>query len=183
MNSFIFEYHFAFYYVTKDPLETHLAHTDVRKLRKFSWFGQRPDNDTESRHIYEEQMSFILVGHGHDIYTCYQLGEKYFNGPKSGELRTFVNSPTWTPSTLFLSWIAMALHHVSIRWQDAIAAVDAQIASEEAVVFHQLDNFGMPCQFPQSHPPLTNSLIRPGQRSQGPQDFAASYLLLGIIGI
>ena len=36
----------------------------------------------------------------------------------------------------------MALHHVGIRWQDAIAAVDAQIASEEAVVFHEMDNFG-----------------------------------------
>lgn len=148
MNSFIFEYHFAFYYVTKEPLETHLAFTDVRKLRKFSWFGQRSDNDTCSRHIYEEQMSFILTGHGHDIYTCYQLGEKYFNGPKSGDLRTFVSSSTWTPSALFLSWIAMALHHVGIRWQDAIAAVDAQIASEEAVVFHQIDNFGMYCQIP-----------------------------------
>jgi hypothetical protein len=157
MNSFIFEYHFAFYYVTKDPLETHLAYTDVRKLRKFSWFGQRPDKDACSRHIYEEQMSFILTGHGHDIYTCYQLGEKYFNGPKSGELRTFVNSPTWTPSTMFLSWIAMALHHVTVRWQDAIAAVDAQIASEEAVVFHQVDNFGM------QYPPLPTpqcSMIR-----------------------
>jgi hypothetical protein len=146
MNSFIFEYHFAFYYVTKDLLETHLAYTDVRKLRKFSWFGERPDNDTCGRHIYEEQMSFILTGHGHDIYTCYQLGEKYFNGPKLGDLRTFVSSPTWTPSTMFLSWIAMALHHVGIRWQNAIAAVDAQIASEEAVVFHQIDNFGMQCQ-------------------------------------
>jgi hypothetical protein len=151
MNSFIFEYHFAFYYVTKDPLETHLAYTDVRKLRKFSWFGQRSDKDASSRHIYEEQMSFILTGHGHDIYTCYQLGEKYFNGPKSGELRTFVNSPTWTPSTMFLSWIAMALHHVTVRWQDTIAAVDATIASEEAVVFHQVDNFGM------QYPPLRSA--------------------------
>ena len=143
MNSFIFEYHFAFYYVTKDSLETHLAYTDVRKLRNFSWFGQPADNETCSRHIYEEQMSFILTGHGQDIYTCYQLGEKYFNGPKSSDLRTFVNSPTWTPSTMFLSWIAMALHHVGIRWQDAIAAVDAEIASEEAVVFHRTENFSM----------------------------------------
>ena len=145
MNTFIFEYHFAFYYVTKESLETHLVLTDVRKLRKFSWFGQRTESDTCSRHIYEEQMSFILMGHGQDTYTCYQLGEKYFNGPKSGEFRTFVKSPTWTPSTMFLSWIAMALHHVGIRWQDAIAAVDAQIASEEAVVFHQMNNFGMSC--------------------------------------
>jgi hypothetical protein len=44
---------------------------------------------------------------------------------------------------MFLSWIAMALHHVAIRWDGAIAAVDAQIASEEAVVFHQMNNFGM----------------------------------------
>lgn len=143
MNSYIFEYHFAFYYVTKEPLEMHLAHTDVRKLRKFSSFCQRPDSDTPCRHIYEEQMSFILMGHGNDVYTCYQLGEKFFNGPKPDEYRTFVHSPTWTPSTMFLSWIAMALHHVGIRWQDAIAAVDAQIASEEAVVFHQIDSFGM----------------------------------------
>jgi hypothetical protein len=143
MNSFIFEYHFAFYYVTKSSLETHLARTDVRKVRSFSWFGERPDNEICSRHIYEEQMSFILIGHGHDIYTCYQLGEMYFNGATSNDLRTFVNSPMWTPSTMFLSWIAMALHHVGIRWHDAIAAVDAQIASEEAVVFHRIDSFGM----------------------------------------
>jgi hypothetical protein len=48
---------------------------------------------------------------------------------------------------MFLSWIAMALHHVGIRWQDAIAAVDAQIASEEAVVFHQMNNFGTQCYY------------------------------------
>ena len=143
MNSFVLEYHFAFYYVTKDPLETHLVYTDVRKLRKFSWFGQRPDTDTCSRHIYEEQMSFILMGHGQDTYTCYRLGEKYFYGPKPYSLRTFFNNPTWTPSTICLSWIATALHHVAIRWEDAIAAVDAQISSEEAVVFHQMNNFGM----------------------------------------
>ncbi|KAH0565503.1 hypothetical protein GP486_001097 [Trichoglossum hirsutum] len=143
MNTFIFEYHFAFYYVTKGSLETHLACSDARKVRNFSWFGERPDSAVCSRHIYEEQMSFILAGHGHDIYTCYQLGEMYFNGTKPSDLRTFVNSPTWTPSTMFLSWIAMALHHVGIRWHDAIAAVDAQIASEEAVVFHRIDNFDL----------------------------------------
>jgi len=119
-----------------------LAYTDVRKLRKFSWLGQRVNGDTPSRYIYEEQMSFILTGHGQDIYTCYQLSEKYFNGPKRDDLRTFVNSSTWTPSTMFLSWIGMALHHVGVRWQNAIAAVDEQIASEEAVVFHERDNFG-----------------------------------------
>jgi hypothetical protein len=48
---------------------------------------------------------------------------------------------------MFLSWIAMALHHVAICWQDAISAVDAEIASEEAVVFHEVDNFGMQCSY------------------------------------
>jgi hypothetical protein len=123
-------------------LESYLAHKDARKLRKFSWFGQREDKETPTRYIYEEQMSFILTGHGQDIYTCYQLGEKYFNGVKPDQLRTFVNSPTWTPSTMFLSWIGMALHHVGIRWENAIAAIEEQIGSEEAVVFHEIENFG-----------------------------------------
>ena len=74
VNCFIFEFHFSFY-VTKQPLECSLAYTDVRKLRKFSWLGQRVDSDIPTRYIYEEQMSFILTGHGHDIYTCYQLSK------------------------------------------------------------------------------------------------------------
>jgi hypothetical protein len=141
-NSFIFEYHFAFYYVTKQNLEGYLVHSDVRKLRRFSWLDQRQDPDTPSRYIYEEQMSFILTGHGGDTYTCYQLGEKYFSGAPKDELKTFVKSSTWTPSTLFLTWICMALHHVGIRWQNAIAAVNDLIGSEEAVVFHEKDSFG-----------------------------------------
>lgn len=43
---------------------------------------------------------------------------------------------------MFLSWIGMALHHVGIRWENAIAAIEEQIGSEEAVVFHEIENFG-----------------------------------------
>jgi hypothetical protein len=126
-----------------------LVHTDFRKLRKFSWIGQREDPDTPSRYIYEEQMSFISTGHGGDTYTFYQLGEQYFGGASQEELKRFVKSRTWILSALFLAWICMALHHVGIRWQNAIAAVDELISSEEAVVFHEIDNFGAlspPCQ-------------------------------------
>lgn len=121
-----------------------MATYDLRHLRKSSYFGgHAPDQQNPlCRYIHEEQMSFFLAGTGQDRYYCYQLGEKYFKSFKSVEERMCVYSQEWTPSTLFLSWIAMALHHVGIRWHDAIAAVDNLIASEKAVVFHEMDNFG-----------------------------------------
>ncbi len=145
MNCFVFEYHFAFYYVTKQLAESNLTRYDGRGFRSSSFFGgHRPAADTPVRHIYEEQMSFFLAGNGTKSYYCYQLGEKYFKTLLSNEERTCVYSRGWAPSTLFLSWIAMALHHVGIRWQNAIAAVDNLIGSEKEVVFHKIDSFGRP---------------------------------------
>ena len=37
---------------------------------------------------------------------------------------------------MFLTWISMALHHVAARWQTAIDAIDSQIDSPHAVIFH-----------------------------------------------
>ncbi len=141
MNCFIFEYHFAFYYVTKASIDKLLVKYDGRRIRESSVFGgHQAKAQRVCRHIYEEQMSFFLVGTGPNLYYCYQLGEMYFKVLKDAELRTFVHRPEWTPSTLFLSWIAMALHHVSIRWHNAIAAVDDLVASEKDVVFLRANN-------------------------------------------
>src|SRR5271170_5835207 len=38
---------------------------------------------------------------------------------------------------MFLTWISMALHHVAARWQTAIDAIDSQIDSPHAVIFHE----------------------------------------------
>ena len=144
MNWFIFEYHFAFYYVTKQFTESNMTKYDSRGLRTSSCFGgRRPDANTPVRHIHEEQMSFFLAGDGTGRYYCYQLGEKYFMTLLNNEERTCVYSAGWTPSTLFLSWIAMALHHVGIRWQNAIEAVDELVDSEKEVVFHKKKSFDL----------------------------------------
>ncbi|KAI9670852.1 MAG: hypothetical protein M1817_003737 [Caeruleum heppii] len=149
-NAFTFEYHFAFYFVPKSPMDISLAMKDFRGVRKmapfgpFSESGGRPDGDpTSSRYIYEEQLSFILIGQGSDVYTCYQLAEKYFIGPYvtgAGRGSVFVHpglkgGAAWTPSAIFLSWIMLALHHVRWRWQSAIEAVDAQIDSPSQIIF------------------------------------------------
>src|ERR1700742_28811 len=131
------------HYVTKEAVETHMARYEPRGLRKSSHFGgHAPDENDLRRHIHGEQMSFFPAGTGRDTYYCYQLGKRYFKYVRSAEERVCVYSQGWTPSTLFLSWMAMVLHHVGTRWHDAIPAVDDLIASEEAVVFHQMDNFG-----------------------------------------
>ena len=56
MNCFIFEYHFAFYYVTEEAVECHMARYDPRGLRKSSYFGgHAPENESDvRRHIHEE---------------------------------------------------------------------------------------------------------------------------------
>src|ERR1700743_344568 len=89
VNCYVFEYHFAFYYVTKEAIETRMARYDLRRLRKSSYFGgHAPDEQNPlCRYIHEEQMSFFLAGTGQDRYYCYQLGEKYFKSSKSVEER------------------------------------------------------------------------------------------------
>jgi hypothetical protein len=71
INTYLFEYHFAFYYVPTISMDPELASKDFRGIRNVASF----DRGTSSRHryIYEEQLSFILVGHGGDVYTNYQV--------------------------------------------------------------------------------------------------------------
>jgi hypothetical protein len=141
MNAFIFEYHFAFYHVTKTAVPNHMTKYDNRSLRQSSPFGGLKSKEAyECRHIYEEQMSILLAGTGTNLYHCYQLGEKYFKAANDAEERTFVHRSEWSPSILLLTWIAMALHHVAIRWQNAISAVDDLITNERDVVFLRSNN-------------------------------------------
>lgn len=124
-------------------MDKDLAVKDFRGLRRSAAFG--PDLAQRSRYIYEEQLSFILVGLGDDVYTCYQLAEKYFAGPYitgSGQGTLFVNPDgrrldSWTPASIFLSWIMVSMHHVQLRWQMAIDAVDAQIDSPSQIIFSE----------------------------------------------
>ncbi|KAI9738344.1 MAG: hypothetical protein M1834_008842 [Cirrosporium novae-zelandiae] len=141
VNAYKFEYHFAFYFVPKTAMDRELAMKDFRSIRRSAPFS--PGSSNPCRFIYEEQLSFLLVGHGSDVFTCYQLAEKYFVGPyipdsASGSL--FLNPEPrhlheWTPSAIFLSWILRSLHHVMWRWQNAIDAVDAQVNSPSEVIF------------------------------------------------
>ncbi|KAI9802662.1 MAG: hypothetical protein M1825_002684 [Sarcosagium campestre] len=149
-NAYTFEYHFAFYFVPKSPMDSTLAMKDFRNVRRMAPFsaftglgGTAGAENVSSRYIYEEQLSFILAGQGSDVFTCYQLAEKYFIGPYVtgvGNSSVFVHPgldgrATWTPSAVFLSWIMLALHHVRWRWQNAIEAVDGQIDTPSQIIF------------------------------------------------
>ncbi|KAL2001264.1 hypothetical protein VTN02DRAFT_1971 [Thermoascus thermophilus] len=142
-NAYLFEYHFAFYFVPQTYMDKDLAVKDFRGLRRSAAFG--PGLAQRSRYIYEEQLSFILVGFGDEVYTCYQLAEKYFVGPYitgAGKSTLFINPDqrrldSWTPSAIFLSWIMVTMHHVQLRWQIAIDAVDAQIDSPSQIIFSE----------------------------------------------
>jgi hypothetical protein len=120
-------------------MDPEVASTDYRKLRHTAPFTRTLSNRT--RYIHEEQLSFILVGHGSDVWTNYQLAEKYFVAPQpssAGGLSVFVSRKTWnTPCAMFLAWIYVAFHHVTSRWQLAIDAVDAQIDSPFQVIFQE----------------------------------------------
>jgi hypothetical protein len=88
---------------------------------------------TKTRYIHEECLSFLLIGHFKDVTTCIQLAESYFKYDpysrkmESHSFRPF--NPEQSPAMMLLSWISVALHHVSWRWQSAIEAVDKEIAS------------------------------------------------------
>jgi hypothetical protein len=71
INTFLFEYHFAFYYIPIVSMDRDLVSKDFRKIRNAARFDNGASNC--HRHIYEEQMSFILVGHGGDVFTNYQV--------------------------------------------------------------------------------------------------------------
>lgn len=142
-NAYTFEYHFAFYFVPKGPMDPDLAVKDFRNLRRSSAFGPVLTSD-RSKWIYEEQLSFLLMGQGSDVFTTYQLAERYFRGPYvkgAGQASLFINpdSTGWTPCAMFLSWILLALHHARFRWQGAIEAVDEQIASPSDIIFSEED--------------------------------------------
>ncbi|KKY21564.1 hypothetical protein UCRPC4_g03515 [Phaeomoniella chlamydospora] len=142
VNAFIFEHHFAFYFVPKGTMDPELAVKDFRNLRRSSAFG--PALNDSSKWIYEEQLSFLLMGQGADVFTTYQLAERYFRGPYirgTGHASVFISPDGrgWTPCSMFLSWILMALHHVRFRWQNAIEAVDEQIVSPSDIIFSKED--------------------------------------------
>ncbi|KAF1969967.1 hypothetical protein BU23DRAFT_512189 [Bimuria novae-zelandiae CBS 107.79] len=134
-SSFTIEYHFSFYYVSTEYSDPEYVRKDSRSWRRSAPFGR--DKNGTVRHIHEETISFLLVNH-RGIGTCLQLEEAYWKDPYAKDLggRTFrpfdVEVP---PALLFLSWIAVALHHVSWRWESAIAAVDAEIMTPAQVVF------------------------------------------------
>lgn len=141
-NAFVFEYHFAFYFVPKGTMDPDLAVKDFRNIRRSSAFG--PMLNERSQWIYEEQLSILLMGQGADVFTTYQLAERYFRGPYirgTGHASLFINPDKtgWTPCSMFLSWILMALHHVRFRWQSAIEAVDDQIVSPSTIIFSKED--------------------------------------------
>jgi hypothetical protein len=106
------------------------------------------------RYIYKEQLSFITIGHGADVYTNIQLAEKYscdpgddtydmpfyirskcdsssVQGPRHEDrearpkgIAFFVHQRM--PCSAFLAWIANSMRHVVARWQGAIVAVDKE---------------------------------------------------------
>jgi hypothetical protein len=71
VNTYLFEYHFAFYYVPSILMDSELASKDFRGIRNVARFDRGVSD--RHRYIYEEQLSFILVGHGGDVYTNYQV--------------------------------------------------------------------------------------------------------------
>jgi hypothetical protein len=135
---------------------------DDRAVRKMSPFTAGPK--AKGRCIYEEQLSFITIGHGADVYTNIQLAEKYscdpgddtydmpffirpeYNsssteGPRHGNsgarpkgIAFFVHQRM--PCSAFLAWIANSMRHVVARWQGAIVAVDKEIEFEFRSTFH-----------------------------------------------
>lgn len=127
-SSYIYEYHFSFYYVTFDYFEPDTVKPDPRKIRRSCPFGKR--KSMKHRYIHEEAISFLLCGHFDDAFTCYQLGDTYFRpryardtGPRF--FRTY--DPSQSPGQLLLYWIAVALFHARSRWKNAIDALDAEI--------------------------------------------------------
>ena len=122
---------------------------DVRDLRNVSPFtaGSRDG----ARSIYEEQLSFLLVGHGGDVYTNIQLAEKYYVKvledddqhmsnllrPHGEEEHLSKRMPLFTgrgkPCATFLAWMCSSLLHVIARWQATIEAVESEIHTSVSI--------------------------------------------------
>ncbi|KKZ64020.1 hypothetical protein EMCG_01681 [[Emmonsia] crescens] len=135
-SSYIYEYHFSFYYVTLDYFEPDTVKPDPRKIRRSCPFGKR--KSTKHRYIHEETVSFLLCGYFDEAFTCYQLGDTYFKpryakdtGPRF--FRSY--DPSQSPGQLLLYWIAVALSHAGSRWENAIDSLDAEIKAPSDVVF------------------------------------------------
>ena len=105
--------------------------------------------------IYEEQLSFIIVGHGGDIFTSIQLAERYSCSPEDQLRKTAlsrymlrmrheedgasgipIHVPRGKPCSTFLAWIGNSLRHVVARWQTAITAVDKEVQLPFEATFH-----------------------------------------------
>ena len=98
-----------------------------------------------ARSIYEEQLSFLVVGHGGDVYTNIQLAEKYYvnvledddqkmpnllrSRGEEGDLarRMPLFMGRGKPCPTFLAWMTSSLLHVIARWQATIEAVESQV--------------------------------------------------------
>lgn len=146
LKTYQLEYHLSFYCVPPAS-KIHNLHIDARGLRHVSHFTAGPGAGTkhECRQICEEQLSFLIVGHGRDVYTNVQLAERYYNADDDADhaSQQDVNAPLGTsffvrrgkPCSTFLAWIATSLRHVVGRWSVAIDAVDTDIESPFEVVF------------------------------------------------
>ncbi|KLJ11162.1 hypothetical protein EMPG_13545 [Blastomyces silverae] len=135
-SSYIYEYHFSFYFVTLDYFEPDTVKPDPRKIRRSCSFGKR--KGTKHRYIHEETVSFLLCGYFDEAFTCYQLGDTYFKprytkdtGPRF--FRSY--DPSQSPGQLLLHWIAVALFHARSRWENAIDSLQAEIRAPSDVVF------------------------------------------------
>ncbi|KAL2363330.1 hypothetical protein RJZ56_003757 [Blastomyces dermatitidis] len=135
-SSYVYEYHFSFYFVTLDYFEPDTVKPDPRKIRRSCSFGKR--KGTKHRYIHEETVSFLLCGHFDDAFTCYQLGDTYFKprytkdtGPRF--FRSY--DPSQSPGQLLLHWIAVALFHARSRWENAIDSLQSEIRAPSDVVF------------------------------------------------
>ena len=80
LRNYLLEYHLSFYHVTSSTATNmDSGYGDERAVRKMSPFTAGPK--AKGRYIYEEQLSFITIGHGADVYTNIQLAEKYSCDP------------------------------------------------------------------------------------------------------
>ncbi|KAH6679338.1 hypothetical protein B0J14DRAFT_295896 [Halenospora varia] len=134
-SSYIYEYHFSFYYVTLDYFDIGTIKPDLRNARRSCTFGQ--SKNSKHRYIHEESVSFLLCGH-FDVFSCIQLGDAYFKPryAKDSGPRVFrAYEPNQSPGQFFLYWIAVALFHARSRWENAIDALDAEVTSPSDVVF------------------------------------------------
>ncbi|KAK2811088.1 hypothetical protein FQN50_002424 [Emmonsiellopsis sp. PD_5] len=117
--SYIYEYHFSFYYVTLDYFDPDSVKPDMRHVRKSCPFGQA--KNTKHRYIHEETVSFLLCGYFDDAVACYQLGDAYYQPryAKNQTPRVFRSyDPNQSPGQFLLYWIAVALFHSDVVFME-----------------------------------------------------------------